>query len=496
MKKGINWLIVFFIVSLICSCAPDIEMTGNVDWTEFKYEDAITVYGFGNGFLHGILIPCELIGAFINWLFDSNWNIGIWADVNNGIRYWLGYVIGGSLWALMIAFKIPKTKSVCIGKKKGHFLFWTTHTNEYREIPIQQSIIIRNFFIASSFVWLTFIAAFIQNVVFSPDVPKLNRTQVMNILSNKSLKDGAYYYLQRRDKYDFFDELYCDSIVPIILEGNFTDLKNVYDIVKDTPAGDILGPWYEEGKEVFKQELFNKLDSLTAESKKFLKTEMPSYLSLVIDSILEKDTHKIVEGYCGGIMNYKKLNLLFKRDKNFAKFSEYTTKVLENSNYENCLTSYCDSYIASIANMQQAYYYELSDKRIKIVKASYPRFTISDDVSELQQKVELLTDDECDEVIVDIFKDGVIPITLTFATGGTYAIVDGVYTAGTIAYDAAKVYNDIKNNRLSFNEKLELYLAQHLQARLEAKYSILETSVVNAIDANNIAVKRAIEETL
>ena len=120
----------------------------------------------------------------------------------------------------------------------------------------------------------------------------------------------------------------------------------------------------------------------------------------------------------------------------------------------------------------------------------------SDDVSELQQKVELLTDDECDEVIVDIFKDGVIPITLNLAPGGTKAIVEGVYTAGTIAYDAAKVYNDIKNNRLSFNEKLELYLAQHLQARLEAKYSILETSVVNAIDANNIAVKREIEKIL
>ena len=223
---------------------------------------------------------------------------------------------------------------------------------------------------------------------------------------------------------------------------------------------------------------------------------MPSYLSLVIDSILEKDTHKIVEGYCGGIMNYKKLNLLFERDKNFAKLSEYTTRVLENSNYENCLTNCCDSYIASIANMQKAYYYELSDKRIKSVNASYPRFTISDDVSGLQQKVELLTDNECDEVIVDIFKDGVIPITLILATGGTYAIVEGVYTAGTIAYDAAKVYNDIKNNRLSFNEKLELYLAQHLQARLEAKYSILETSVVNAIDANNIAVKREIEKIL
>lgn len=496
MKKGLIWLHMSFLMCLFYSCAPDVEMTGSFNWTEFRYEDEINIYGFGSGLLHGLMIPLELIGALINWLFDLNWNIGIWADVNNGIRYWLGYVIGGGLWALLIAYKIPKTKSVCIGKKKGHFLFWTTQTNEYQEIPIQRAIIIRNVIFATSFVWLTFIAAFLQNVVFSPDVPKLNRTQVMNILSNKSLKEGAYYYLQRRDKYDFFDELYCDSIVPIILEGNFADLKNVYDIVKDTPAGEILGPWYEEGKEVFKQELFNKLDSLTAESKIFFKTEMPSYLSLVIDSILEKDTHKIVEGYCGGIMNYKKLNLLFERDKNFEKFSEYTTKVLDNSNYESCLTNYCDSYIASIANMQKAYLYELSDKIVKTVNASYPRFTISDDVSGLQQKVELLTDNECDEVVVDIFKDGVIPIALAFATGGTSVIIEGVYTAGTIAYDAAKVYNDIKNNRLSFNEKLELYLAQHLQSRLEAKYSLLEPSVVNTIDANNIVVKREIEKVL
>lgn len=158
-------------------------------------------------------------------------------------------------------------------------------------------------------------------------------------------------------------------------------------------------------------------------------------------------------------------------------------------------SSDCDSYIASIANMQQAYYYELSDKRIKSVNASYPRFAISDDVSGLQQKVELLTDNECDEVIVDIFKDGV-SIALTLATRGASAKVVKVYNAGTIAYDAAKVYNDIKNNRLSFNEKLELYLAQHLQSRLEANYSLLETSVVKAIDEHNIAVKREIEKVL
>lgn len=421
----------------------------------------------------------------------------MWADLNNGVRYWIGYIIGGSVWILIITFCVPKTKKVLVGKKEStFFFFFSSYENKYKNIPLAKGIVCRNILIASSFVWLTFLAALLYNTVLSPDIPALNKTQVMNVISNKSLKEGAYYYIQRRDKYDFFDELYCDSIVPVILEGNFLDLKNVYDIVKDTPAGEILGPWYEEGKETFKEEIYNKLDSLTSESKTFFKDEMPSYLSLVIDSILEEETHKIVEGYCGGLMNYRKLNLLFERDKNFAKFDDYTKKVLSESDYEKCITSYCNAYIASVTNMQNAYLYEISDEQIMETNIEYPRFTISDDVSGLRSQLELLTNEECDEVVVDIFKDGVIPVALLFATGGASAIVEGIYDAGTLVYDAAKVYNDMQNNRLSFNEKLELYLAQHLQSRLEAFYPLLEDSAFKAIEAHNIAVKREIENVL
>ena len=66
MKKVINWLTVLFIITLICSCAPDIEMRSTFNWTKFRYEDDVTIYGFGGGFLHGIMIPFELIGTFPN----------------------------------------------------------------------------------------------------------------------------------------------------------------------------------------------------------------------------------------------------------------------------------------------------------------------------------------------------------------------------------------------------------------------------------------------
>lgn len=490
-------LLVVLTLCLLASCAPDVEITSTFNWTEFKYEDGITIYGFGSGLLHGLLIPIELVSAFCIWLFDLDWNVGMWADLNNGIRYWLGYIIGGCVWILIITYYVPKTKKVLVGKKEStFFFFFSSYENKYKNIPLAKGIVCRNILIASSFVWLTFLAALLYNTVLSPDIPALNRTQVMNVISNKSLKDGAYYYIQRRDKYDFFDELYCDSIVPVILEGNFLDLKNVYDIVKDTPAGEILGPWYKEGKEIFKEEIYNKLDSLTSESKTFFKEEMPSYLSLAIDSILEEETHKIVEGYCGGVMNYRKLSLLFERDKNFARFDDYTKKILSASDYEKCITSYCNAYIASVTNMQNDYLYEISDKQIMDTKIEYPKLTISDDVSGLRSQLELLTDEECDEVVVDIFKDGVIPVALFFATGGASAIVEGVYDAGTLVYDVAKVYNDIQNNRLSFNEKLELYLAQHLQSRLEAFYPLLENSAFKAIEEHNIAVKREIENVL
>ena len=70
MKKGLIWLHMALLMCLFYSCAPDVEMTGSFNWTEFQYEDEINIYGFGGGFLHGLMIPFELTGALINWLFD------------------------------------------------------------------------------------------------------------------------------------------------------------------------------------------------------------------------------------------------------------------------------------------------------------------------------------------------------------------------------------------------------------------------------------------
>lgn len=47
MRKEIfKLLLVVHTLCLLVSCAPDVEITSTFNWTEFKYEDGITIYGF------------------------------------------------------------------------------------------------------------------------------------------------------------------------------------------------------------------------------------------------------------------------------------------------------------------------------------------------------------------------------------------------------------------------------------------------------------------
>lgn len=458
-----------FIMSL-SSHAPATEII-NVFATGVDLADSVVIYSFVGGLYHGIIIPFSVIYKFINWLFDFNWNVGIWADLNNGLRYWIGYIIGASFWILLICLRIYKLKSegstFSFRKKIKFFLLIFFFVGILVYIPIYKH----------------------YNTI---KVPRLQPTQVMNILSYKSIKDGAYYYVNRRENYDFLDDLYCDSIVPVLLEGDFMDLKNVYDIVKGTPAGEILGPWYEDGKYEFKIQLFNTIDSINLESKAYVKSQMPAIMTMVVDSIVEADAHKIVEEYAGGVMNFRKLSLLHNKDKNFSKFNRCIKEVLDESHYEEAMIDYCTSYLYMVLYVQNEFYYEITDKPIKYTQASFPRISLSNNMSDMKPLIDSLTNKECNEVLVDIFKDGVIPIALAVATSGASA----VYDVATFAYDGYNVYNDLKEGKLSFNEKLELFVAQNLQNQLEAYFIELENSVCEAIDLHTQYIKNEIEKVL
>ena len=501
-QSGLLKILLFLIlVCFLSACAQSVEIPKNIDWEKSDLINGVTIDGIGRGFLHGVVLPFSMLSKFVSWIFSWDTNIGLWNDLNNGIRYWIGYIFGVSIWILIAIKAVPRNKKVLKDVKKESILFFfTTTTNEYKYIPY--SLLhywLKVILFVSPIIITLFFAAF--TTIKKDDVPKLTEQQVMHILSYSSLEDGAYYYIHRRAYYDFFDELYCDSVVPVIIEGGFMDIKNVLDITKGTPAAEILEAFYIEYKFEYQKEALEKLDSLTAYSKSLLKEDFPTYLSMAIDSILEEDTHKIVEKYAGGTMNYKKLGLLFDQDSNFDKFETYTKEVLDDMNYERCLVDCCNQYLYSIFAMQNEFYTIPTNEIINNTEVQYPKIQITKDLEGLKERIEELTIQENKELVIDIFKDGVIPLVLAASIVvaprvAVLPIADGIYNASTLGYDMLHIFKDIQNGEISFNDKLELYLAQYLQTYLEGYIPELIQASNTAIDQHYKTVKNLIENKL
>jgi len=72
-KRLFTIVLFLFLIFCLTSCAP-------AGVTEH-------VYGFFGGFWHGFIITFSLVGY---WFFD----IGIWAETNTGLTYYIGGGIG------------------------------------------------------------------------------------------------------------------------------------------------------------------------------------------------------------------------------------------------------------------------------------------------------------------------------------------------------------------------------------------------------------------
>lgn len=67
-------LLMIFILFVFSSCAPE----------GFSSKE----YGFFGGFIHGVVFLLALIGK----LFGAD--VGLYADHNTGVTYWLGFITG------------------------------------------------------------------------------------------------------------------------------------------------------------------------------------------------------------------------------------------------------------------------------------------------------------------------------------------------------------------------------------------------------------------
>ena len=114
----------------------------------------------------------------------------------------------------------------------------------------------------------------------------------------------------------------------------------------------------------------------------------------------------------------------------------------------------------------------------------------------METEINAYSREEGNEYMVAVFKDGIIPIAMIPLTGGVGTAIAVGYDLATFGYDAYECYRDIANMELSFEEKMELYIASNIKDMLHIKTDAINTLVCSYFDECDKLMRAEIAERI
>ena len=468
-----NCVLLLIVTLLACSCSASVlDIEGAFDEIEAKH---VEICGFSSGISHGLALPLTTIRLGFSLLTGGETDVAMWASFRNGFPYWAGYILGN----IIIVFLLSLIVSAIFGRLID---FFNTKTQTFIALFVPCVIV--------------YFAALMVGNIPKPKVPELNEEQVLTVLSYKSPEDGAYYYVHRREYYDFLDELYCNEVIPIILEGEYQDAKAVMRILAGTPAGEVFEPLFLEMKYNYQNYLYNQLDIMTNSLKESYENDIQSLLPVVMDSVLVESSKSIVKEYAGGFINYKKIGLFFSSN-NFQRFESIALKSLEDRIIEQEIDKVCAQYFLSMVENYSDCHLSLFGDSLKISIPQLPSCVeVIPKFESMESEINKFSREEGNEYMLAVFKDGIIPLAMIPFTGGIGTAIAAGYDLATFGYDAYECYKDIANMELSFEEKMELYIASNMKDMIHIRTTAINSLVSDCFDECDRLMRNEIAERI
>ena len=303
---------------------------------------------------------------------------------------------------------------------------------------------------------------------------------------------GAQFYVDSRKQYPFLDTMYVENIVPIVKQCSFDTIKSVFFCVNETPASSALAPAYETKKKEYLRQIKEEIKGNALSQKKaFVDCVVPA-MQVEIDSLLEEDMTNVMSKYSGGFLNWRKLKFWF--GTNSDDFAKIWKENIDNDKYTNCVASYIDTYLDSLAVLRSNYYKDVVgdgefESENHVDQATMDLLLAKKCVREVKR----FTEKEKDEMTVSLLKDWVAPTVLGAFTGGVGTAVAWAYDAGNFAYDVKVTIDDIKAQKMDADDVVKYACMENIGFQIRQAYLKFYTErVFKNIDQNSKQLYEAI----
>lgn len=320
----------------------------------------------------------------------------------------------------------------------------------------------------------------------------LTTQEAMDNFEKLSPIEGAQYLVENHEDFPFLDTLYVDSIMPVVLQCDYYDIKGVLDIIGDSLAGENYAEDLLQIRNDYLEKIHEEVFS-TAELQKqtFIDCVLQS-MQVEVDSMLNDDMDEVIDKYAGGFMNWRKLKFFFGTDS--EKFVELWNKHIDNDKYTECVAKYINTYLDSLADYRNRYYQDVVgegdfESGNRISQATMDLLLAKKCVKQVKQ----FTESEKSDITSDVLKDWVAPIVLGAVSGGASV----VYDVATFAYDMKVTLDDIKSQKIEPEDQLKYICMENIGFQVREAYLKYYTErVLKNIDDNTESLYEQIKKNL
>jgi hypothetical protein len=191
----------------------------------------------------------------------------------------------------------------------------------------------------------------------------------MYVFRSKTINDGTKFYVKYRELYSVIEEVYNDSIMPILADAPYPTLRELEPILKGTKQHKIINDIKMQKRKDVLADIKGNLAEVQKNADIAVDSILFPSINFELDSLIEENVNTVFEKYSGGFLNWHNISLLWK--DNEKKFDSKWDKYVRKQHYDEVFDKYIGDFLTDLSKMQQDYYIGVVGKDKKRKAWSY-----------------------------------------------------------------------------------------------------------------------------
>lgn len=190
------------------------------------------------------------------------------------------------------------------------------------------------------------------------------RGKIMESFYARDLDEGVNFYIKYHRLFPMMDSIFTDSIMPIAESAPYPVLQNVAKKLLAKNIKFVDDSLLTASKYSYLNEIRDEIFECKMNSIEIYDQIVSPSIELELDSLSNESLRKVIDKFSGGILDYRRLLVVFGRDE--SKFKELWLRYVDGEDYTDIFYRHISSMLRDLYQLQCEYYNAFTGRELQI----------------------------------------------------------------------------------------------------------------------------------